>query len=171
MTARLSATALALVIAAVIIALGGWWLLGGWVPGQSGGLSAAGDALQRLDPQVVAGGRTIYQANCASCHGAGGEGAPNWKTRNPDNTLPPPPHDSSGHTWHHSDGLLYRIVRDGGTIYESPGFKSAMPAWGDRLTHEEIVAAITYLKSLWGSEERAVQEQMSRDDPFPPGEQ
>lgn len=151
-------------VAVVIVALGVWWLLGSRMPGQS---ARVGDALRRLDPEVVASGRAIYQANCASCHGTKGEGAPNWKVRNPDDTLPPPPHDSSGHTWHHSDGLLYRIVHDGGKIYESPGFKSAMPPWGDRLTHEEIVAVVTYLKSLWDAEKQAVQEQVSRGDPFP----
>lgn len=152
----------------MIIALGVWWLLGGWIPGQVDRTKGTGDALQRLDPQMVARGQAIYQANCATCHGAKGEGAPRWKTSNADGTLPPPPHDSSGHTWHHSDGLLFRIVRDGGQpAYGYPGFRSNMPAWRDNLTDEEIIAVITYLKSLWGPKERALQEQVSRDDPFP----
>ncbi|MSQ41863.1 MAG: cytochrome c [Dehalococcoidia bacterium] len=115
----------------------------------------------------MARGGAIYQANCARCHGVEGEGASNWRTRLPDGTLPPPLHDATGHTWHHADGLLYRIVRDGGAIYESEGFKSAMPAWGDRLSPEEIRAVVTFLKSLWGAEERAFHGEVSRQDPFP----
>jgi mono/diheme cytochrome c family protein len=123
-------------------------------------------SIQPLDSDQVAKGKAIYEANCSSCHGLEGEGSPSWQRRNPDDTYPPPPHDSSGHTWHHSDGLLYRIIKDGGSIYETPGFKSAMPAFGERLSPDEIRAVITYLKSLWGPEERAFQAQVSLDDPF-----
>jgi mono/diheme cytochrome c family protein len=125
------------------------------------------DNLQPLDPEEVALGQVVYQTSCAQCHGLQGEGQPNWRERNADGTYRPPPHDSSGHTWHHSDGLLFRIVRDGGKIYEDPGFKSGMPAFGDRLSSEEIQAVITYLKSLWDQEERAFQAQVSLEDPFP----
>ncbi|MBI4201277.1 MAG: cytochrome c, partial [Chloroflexi bacterium] len=120
-------------------------------------------AKDRTEPQ----GRAIYQASCARCHGLEREGAPNWQQQNPDLTYPPPPHDSTGHTWHHSDGVLYRIVRDGGKAYEGPGFKSAMPPFRDLLSPEETRAVIIYLKSLWGSKERAFQADASLKDPFP----
>ena len=120
-----------------------------------------------LDPQLVAQRQAVYGANCAACHGQRGEGDPNWRQQNADDTYPPPPHDASGHTWHHGDGLLYRIIRDGGKSYESPGFKSAMPAFTDKLSPEEIRWVITYLKTLWGPEERAFQAEVSLQDPFP----
>lgn len=126
----------------------------------------SGDAASVSSSQV-ARGRAIYQANCATCHGANGEGQPNWKRQNPDETYPPPPHDASGHTWHHGDGLLFRTVRDGGKIYETPGFKSAMPSFGDRLSPAEIKAALTYIKTLWTGEQRAAQAEASKSDPFP----
>ena len=122
-------------------------------------------------------GRELFAANCAACHGAQGEGQPNWHIANDDGTLPAPPLNGDGHTWHHADGLLYRIVSQGGAQFESPsdpGFKSAMPAFEDRLSHEEIIAVLTYIKSLWGDkvrmdfsirESQAVAEQR---DPFPP---
>ena len=73
-----------------------------------------------------------------------------WK----DGTLPAPPLNGDGHTWHHGDGLLYRIVREGGKMQEDPvllpNFKSAMPAFGAQLSHEEIVAVLTYIKGWWG---------------------
>lgn len=116
---------------------------------------------------IVERGGVIYRTHCAVCHGQDGEGEPNWTVQNADGTYPAPPHDSSGHTWHHSDGLLFEIVRDGGSRFETASFRSRMPAWGDVLSDEEIRAVITYLKTLWGSEERAFQAEVSDRDPFP----
>ncbi len=123
-------------------------------------------------------GREIFAANCAVCHGAEGEGQPNWQIAKDDGTLPAPPLNGDGHTWHHADGLLYRIVSQGGTQFESPrdrGFKSAMPAFGDRLSHDEIIAVLTHVKNLWGDKIRmgfSIRESqalLSERDPFPPG--
>ena len=123
-------------------------------------------------------GEELFVANCAVCHGQGGEGQRDWRVRKPDGTLPAPPLNGDGHTWHHADGLLYRIVSQGGNLFEdadSSAFKSAMPAFGDRLSHEEIIAVLTYVKSLWAdktdlgfpiSESQAL---VSEQDPFPPG--
>ena len=50
-----------------------------------------------------------------------------------------------------------------------------MPAFGDQLSHEEIVAVLTYVKGLWGDKTsrglsiRDHQESVSEEDPFPPG--
>lgn len=60
-----------------------------------------------------ASGRQVYVEHCASCHGANLEGQPNWKQRLPTGRLPAPPHDATGHTWHHSDRQLFRIVSSG----------------------------------------------------------
>ncbi len=122
-------------------------------------------------------GQEIFAANCAVCHGAEGEGQPNWHIANDDGTLPAPPLNGDGHTWHHPDGLLYRVVSQGGAQFEGPsdpGFKSAMPAFEDRLSHEEIIAVLTYVKSLWSNKVRMdfsireSQELLSQRDPFPP---
>ena len=122
-------------------------------------------------------GRELFAANCAACHGAEGEGQPNWHIANDDGSLPAPPLNGDGHTWHHADGLLYRVVSQGGAQFESPNdpsFKSAMPAFEDRLSHEEIIAVLTYIKSLWGNKVRMdfsireSQELLSQRDPYPP---
>lgn len=111
----------------------------------------------------VATGAELYQENCASCHRADLSGDPNWKTPNDDGSYPPPPHDSSGHTWHHSDRVLIEIIRDGS------GFpQSRMPAFGDRLTEEEIGAILEFFKESWGPQERAFQQQMTERDPVQP---
>ncbi len=121
-------------------------------------------------------GQEVFAATCAACHGAAGQGQPNWHVPNDDGTLPAPPLNGDGHTWHHSDGLLYRIVSQGGTLQEAPGvtsFKSAMPAFGGQLSHDEIVAVLTYVKGLWGEKTsrglsiREAQALASEDDPFP----
>lgn len=93
--------------------------------------------------------------------------------------MPAPPLNGDGHTWHHPDGHLYRIVQQGGKIQEDPvlqpNFKSAMPAFGAQLSHEEIIAVITYVKSLWkdkvsrGLSIRESQANVSMNDPFPDG--
>lgn len=157
----------ALIAAIAAMSAGIWLVVGAPLPWRS----ANDDLRENLPPhdaRVVAEGKALYAANCATCHGERGEGREGWRSQNPDSTYPPPPHDSTGHTWHHGDGALYRIIRDGGKIYESPGFKSNMPAWGDRLSSDEIRAVITYLKTLWGPRERTLQAEASESDPFPP---
>lgn len=150
-------------LAGALLALGvvAWTLV---VGGIRGGDSAI---LGRLDQGRVASGAKLYAVHCSACHGPLGEGQANWKTANPDGTMPAPPHDPSGHTWHHADGLLYRIVRDGGAMFESGSFKSAMPAFRSELSPSEIDAVITYLKSLWGNKEREFQSEVSERDPMP----
>ena len=128
--------------------------------------------------QAVERGRNLFAANCAARHGASGEGQPDWHISKPDGTLPAPPLNGYGHTWHHADGFLYQVVDEGGKFQEDPrvpGFKSAMPAFGDRLSHQDIVAVLSYVKTLWGDKTRggfAILESqaiISRNDPFPSG--
>jgi mono/diheme cytochrome c family protein len=113
----------------------------------------------------AARGERLYAASCASCHGANGEGQPNWKERGPDGTLPSPPHDQSGHTWHHADGVLLRIVRDGCAADQASG-PCRMPAFLGTLSDEQIVAVIEHLRSWWGAEDRSFQAQVPLDEPF-----
>ena len=122
-------------------------------------------------------GAEVFVANCAACHGVDAAGQPDWHIANPDGTLPPPPLNGDGHTWHHGDGLLYRVVKLGGQQFEDPrfpDFKSAMPAFGDQLSHEEIIEVLTYIKSFWvGKTSRGLsieeaQALASEVDPFPP---
>lgn len=125
------------------------------------GLAACGAAAPEGEPnaEVIALGARVYQANCASCHGASGEGQPNWQSRRADRTLPAPPHDASGHTWHHPDDVLIEIIRRGGeAVYGGPGLRSGMPAFGERLGAAEIEAVLAYLKTLWGDAEREYQQ-------------
>ncbi|MEX1134465.1 MAG: cytochrome c [Acidimicrobiia bacterium] len=108
---------------------------------------------------VVGRGGELYQQYCAQCHGADLSGDPNWKTPNDDGSYPPPPHDSSGHTWHHPDRVLFEMIRDGSDFPQS-----GMTAFGGRLNDEDIEAILAFIKSKWGPEERAYQQQVTGQD-------
>lgn len=109
-------------------------------------------------------GAALYLEHCASCHGAQLEGQPDWMQRNADGLLPAPPHDSTGHTWHHSDRQLLRIVRDGLAAI-APGYRTAMQPFGNILTDTEIQAVLDYIKGTWPERERAYQAARSAADP------
>ena len=121
-----------------------------------------------LDPVLIRVGRNVYQQQCASCHGARSEGAPNWQQPDAKGELPAPPHDAHGHTWKHSDAMLYRIVRNGWRDPFNKTDRLTMPAFTGTLSPSEVRAVITYLKTLWTSEQRRFQRQESQKEPFPP---
>lgn len=108
-------------------------------------------------------GRSLYEVNCASCHGAQLEGQPDWMSRLPNGRLPAPPHDETGHTWHHSDAQLFRIVKEGLAAI-APGYETDMPAFADRMTDAEIRAVIDYIKSTWPDRARDYQRSRSAAD-------
>lgn len=99
--------------------------------------------------EQIAAGEKIYAANCAACHGAKLEGEPNWKVRKESGRLPAPPHDATGHTWHHPDEQLFGIVKDGLTAYAPAGYETDMPAFKGVLSDAEIRAVLAYIKSSW----------------------
>ena len=109
-------------------------------------------------------GRHLYVDRCASCHGVNLEGQPDWMERLPNGRLPAPPHDATGHTWHHSDGQLFRIVKDGLAAI-LPGYETDMPAFKDILTDAEITAVLDYIKSTWPERQREIQIARSKSDP------
>jgi mono/diheme cytochrome c family protein len=106
-----------------------------------------------LNLEWVEQGAIVYAQECGTCHGAKLEGAPDWKQPLPDGSFPPPPHDSSGHTWHHPDSLLLTIIADGG----DPAYNSKMPAFRDKLTEPEKWAVLEFIRSKWGEDEREFQ--------------
>ena len=123
--------------------------------------SGSGGLLRAEDPQVLAVGKQVYQARCATCHGAHLEGQPNWRTRDAAGRLPAPPHDATGHTWHHPDELLFKIVKYGvAKGADLKDYDSAMPAFEGVLTDAEIVAVLSWIKSQWPPQIREQQEQV-----------
>ncbi|MDE2608600.1 MAG: cytochrome c [Burkholderiales bacterium] len=113
-------------------------------------------------------GRAVYLQKCASCHGVHGEGAPHWQRPDAQGEMPPPPHDANGHTWKHSDAMLYRLVHDGWRDPFNKTSRLTMPAFAGTLKPVEIRAVIDYIKTMWNAKERAFQREESRHAPFPP---
>ncbi|UOM37026.1 cytochrome c [Acuticoccus sp. I52.16.1] len=108
-------------------------------------------------------GRHLYGANCASCHGADLEGQADWKRRLPNGRMPAPPHDETGHTWHHSDEDLFTVTKRGvGAIV--PGYESDMPAFEGILSDTEIAATLAYIKSTWPEHQREFQARITAKD-------
>lgn len=155
---QLSAIAVGLGISIAVLLV-----LGVELPGVGGGSAE----LSPLQSSGAGLGERVYNSNCAGCHGVSGEGQPDWQQRGANGALPPPPHDSSGHTWHHADGLLFRIIQQGGVLYSGPTTPSGMPGFGEQLSDGEIRAVVGYLKTFWGAEERAFQAEVSLADPLP----
>ncbi|MEJ6389794.1 c-type cytochrome [Gymnodinialimonas ulvae] len=145
----------ALGLGAVVLA-GAAALAFGWgtsVPAQT--------VLMPSDPDVVVLGQAVYAENCASCHGAELEGQPNWRSPGADGRLPAPPHDETGHTWHHDGDTLFRLTKYGtGALIGDPDYQSNMPIYEGVLTDDEIIAVLSYIKSTWPQEIRERHDEM-----------
>ncbi|MGQ0676894.1 MAG: c-type cytochrome [Rhodospirillales bacterium] len=114
------------------------------------------------DAGLVALGQRVYVAHCASCHGDRLQGQPEWQTRKPDGKLPAPPHDVSGHTWHHGDEQLFKITKHGLKHLAPLGYFSDMPAYEGMLSDGQIWAVLAFIKKSWPEEVRERQARMSR---------
>lgn len=109
--------------------------------------------LEPENAQVVAAGQQIYFEYCADCHGQNLEGAPDWQTFNSDGTLPAPPHDETGHTWHHTSQLLFELTKYGTVgALGGNGQPTNMPAFENVLQDDQILAVLSFIKSTWPEE-------------------
>ncbi len=120
-----------------------------------------GPAAGAPDLAQLALGRTLYGTACAACHGTELEGEPNWRQRKPDGLLPAPPHDETGHTWHHSDGQLFEITKRGTAALVGSDYMTAMGPFGALLSDDEIRAVLAYIKSRWPENIRARQAEIT----------
>ncbi len=148
----------ALWAAALAAALAAAWLVFGTGTG-----GQQGYALRADDRDIVTLGAGIYAAQCASCHGADLEGQPDWRVPKANGRLPAPPHDASGHTWHHDGETLFRLTKYGvAALIGDPDYASDMPAYEDILTDGEIIAVLSYIKSTWPQDIRDRYDQMEK---------
>lgn len=99
------------------------------------------DETQRwYSKEQVSIGRAVFKQNCATCHGAKAQGAFNWQRPDAAGNYPPPPLNGSAHSWHHPYPALFKVVSEGGKV---------MPAWGGKLSEEEITASIAFFQNYW----------------------
>jgi len=118
--------------------------------------------LRTDDPKVLETGAAVYRTHCAACHGASLEGQPRWRERDAQGRMPAPPHDASGHTWHHPDQLLFDITKHGvAKAAKLKDYDSSMPAFAGVLSDAEIVAVLAWIKSQWPPEVRRHQDEVN----------
>ena len=101
----------------------------------------AASSLSAVNPvppsqKSIDAGRTLFEANCVSCHGPGGQGDGPLAAG-----LDPPPLDLTIHVPLHPDGELYRFIETG--IADT-----AMPAFGETLAVIDIWNLINFLQTL-----------------------
>ena len=137
------------------------------------GVGARGDTagvLRPDDPQVVNMGARIYTQHCAACHGTRGEGQADWRERGPDGLMRAPPHDESGHTWHHPDAQLVAITKHGlAKLIRQPDYQTHMPVYDGVLSDPEIIAVLSWIKAQWPKEIRARHDELNAQSQTSPG--
>ncbi|MBT3942498.1 MAG: cytochrome c [Chloroflexi bacterium] len=113
------------------------------------GGSAGSDSQFPVDvtDQRVAVGEQVYSSNCATCHG---------EIQGPVALPGVPSHGEDGHTWHHADRHLFGWILDG------PPLAQMMPPFRGKLSDDEVIAVLAYIKSGWADDIRDRQNQMSQ---------
>ena len=108
---------------------------------------------QYKDTRVIAQGKVVYKDHCASCHGDDLEGEENWRQRKANGRLPAPPHDVTGHTWHHPEQALFDLTKFGlAKLLNNNTIETDMPAYEEVLTDQEILSVLSFIKSTWPAE-------------------
>ena len=104
-------------------------------------------ALRWYTNEQVAAGAVLYKTHCASCHKENTEGTAEWRKRDANGKLPPPPLNGTAHTWHHSLDVLRTVVKRGG---EPVG--GSMPPFAEKLDRDEIDAILAWVQTHWSDE-------------------
>lgn len=87
-------------------------------------------------------GETIFQQNCASCHGAKAEGSAGWQQASGEKAAPPL--DGSANTRNKSIEQLLEVIRQG-----SIQIGGSMPAFKHALSEREMLQTVAYFQSKW----------------------
>ncbi len=147
------ARATVLALAGLLLGLGVLGLL--WPEGAEVGAPGANSHISLSE------GARLYADNCAACHGANLEGQADWRQRGPGGYLPAPPHDFSGHSWHHPDRQLFTITKQGTEALVGGDYKSNMGGFAGKLSDEEIWGILRYIRSRWPEDVQRRQQEIS----------
>ena len=124
-------------------------------------VAEAAITLSPENKETISIGKSVYVQNCASCHGTKLEGQKDWMSRLPDGLMPAPPHDETGHTWHHSDKYLFMITKYGIEDIIGQKYPNNMPAYKDILSDKEIISVLSYIKSTWPNKVKKIHDQIN----------
>ena len=119
-------------------------------------------SLPYKDRAAIKLGQTIYKDNCASCHGINLEGQIGWQTEIVDGRRLAPPHDETGHTWHHPDELLYNMTKYGFEEMLGKKYPNNMPVYENILSDGELLAVLGYIKSTWPKRIKAIHNEINQ---------
>ena len=115
------------------------------------------------DSGRIVAGFTLYKANCAQCHGRNLQGQPLWHLQDGFEHQRAPAHDDTGHTWQHPDADLFQIIRTGRFPNDLGKGVSYMPAFNERLSDDEILKVVSFIKSRWSMAMKVSQASLNPD--------
>ena len=115
------------------------------------------------DKIAVKIGKKIYQQNCASCHGISLEGQVGWQDQIIEGKRLAPPHDETGHTWHHPDEVLFNMTKYGLEALIGRDYPNNMPIYEDILSDGELLAVLAYIKSTWSQRVIKIHDQINEN--------
>ena len=119
-------------------------------------------SLPYKDKAAIKLGQTIYKNKRASCHGISLEGQIGWQTEIVDGRRLAPPHDETGHTWHHPAELLYNMTKYGFEEMLGKKYPNNMPVYKDILSDGELLAVLGYIKSTWPENIKAIHNEINQ---------
>jgi S-disulfanyl-L-cysteine oxidoreductase SoxD len=99
--------------------------------------------------RAVEFGKQLYRRTCAGCHGRRLQGQLLWQLHDQFAGRRAPAHDQTGHTWQHSDDDLFFMTKFGRFPTTPSTTRSYMPAFGQVLSDDQIVALISFIKATW----------------------
>ena len=162
MNTRIDKKYSAISVPAAALGVGSWLFLGVLR------LACADNLPQQLG---LHSGRDIYQAACAACHGANGEGTPETTAGfvRPETF---PHFNKCDETTPESTRDWKAVIRDGGP---GRGFSQIMPSFGEVLTSQQMDKVVAYLRSLcterqWPRGELNVPRALLTEKAFPESE-
>ena len=106
-------------------------------------------ASEQYSASQIMAGKSIYQANCAFCHGDNLEGKMAWNNVYERGGRPPTPLNGLGEIPNLSDSDLFDIVKYGGQPFSPLGYKNDMPGFEMQLDDARIWEVLSYIKSRW----------------------
>jgi len=105
--------------------------------------SGRGPPLGAPSPAALAAGAAVYADACSGCHRANGEGQPGTF----------PPLQGNAQLQAHDPTTVIRIILEGARATPTPGRPTplAMPAFGFKLTDQQVADVATYARASWGN--------------------